>query len=157
MTTGERIEKLAVERGLSLRKLAMLAGVPYNTVYSAVKRKSDRVDRKIVEKIAKALDVDIRCIISDEQFLRNYTEDVLFERYPEFDALDAVIHVVSQKLNFDGRTNLLNYALDLSRKPEYQKESIEAEEAHPCDQTRVSLKPAKSEWELLRNILSTDD
>ena len=57
MTTGERIEQLAKERGMSLHKLAALAGVSYNTVYSAVKRKSDRLDRKNVEKLATVLEV----------------------------------------------------------------------------------------------------
>ena len=67
MTTGERIEQLAKERGLSIHKLASLAGVSYNTLYSAVKRKSDRVDRKTVEKVAKALGVDVTEIIETEK------------------------------------------------------------------------------------------
>ena len=57
MTTGERIGQLAEERGISLHKLATLAGVSYNTVYSAVKRKSDRLDKKTVENIATVLEV----------------------------------------------------------------------------------------------------
>ena len=66
MTTGERIEQLAKERGMSLHKLASLAGVSYNTVYSAVKRKSDRLDRKNVEKIATVLEVPLSDILGYE-------------------------------------------------------------------------------------------
>lgn len=138
MTTGERIGQIAKEKGLSLRKLAVFAGVPYNTVYSAVRRKSDRVDRKIVEKIAKALNIDIRRIISDDQFLQDYTETA-FERYPEFDAVDAAIHVFAQKLNYDGRVALLNYAAALSQKDGFQKEPI-SEEDNICDKTRVHIR-----------------
>ena len=66
MTIGERIGQLAEERGMSLHKLAILAGVSYNTVYSAVKRKSDRLDRKNVEKIATVLGVPLSDILGYE-------------------------------------------------------------------------------------------
>ena len=130
MTTGERIEQLAKERGMSLHKVATLAGVSYNTVYSAVKRKSDRVDRKIVEKIAKALDVDIKTVISEDQFLSDYTEETL-ARFPRFDAIDALIHKCSRSMNYDGRLELLNYAYELSMKPEYRKNDDELAKEHP--------------------------
>lgn len=124
MTTGERIDQLAKSKGISLHKLATLAGVSYNTVYSAVKRKSDRVDRKIIEKIAKALDVDIKSIISEEQFLTDYTEETL-SQFPHFDAVDALIHKYSRTLNHEGRMKLLNYAHELIMNSEYRKNDDE--------------------------------
>lgn len=127
MTTGERIEELAKEKGLSLRKLSTMAGVSYNTVYSAVKRRSDRVDRKIVEKLAKALDVDVRRIISDDQFFSDYMYGQL-KRYPAFDVIDVLIHVRLQRMNHEGRLALLNYADELSKKPEYQKDELGKED-----------------------------
>ena len=84
MTTGERIEQLAKERGLSIHKLAVLAGVSYNTLYSAVKRKSDRVDRKTVEKVAKALGVDITVILSEDQRITDFAEKAIQE-FTRFD------------------------------------------------------------------------
>lgn len=59
MTTGERIEQLAKERGMSLHKLATLAGVSYNTVYSAAKRKSNRIDMNTLERLASVLQVSV--------------------------------------------------------------------------------------------------
>ena len=56
-TIGELINTLAQERGLNLHKLATLSGVSYNTLYSIVRRKSDRVDRQIIEKVSKALNI----------------------------------------------------------------------------------------------------
>lgn len=59
MTIGEKIEQLAKERGWSLHKLAALAGVPYSTVYSAVKRKSNRIDMNALERLAGVLGVSV--------------------------------------------------------------------------------------------------
>lgn len=123
-STGERIAELAKERGLTLRKLAILSGVPYNTLYSAVKRKSDRVDRKIIEKISKALNVDIRKILSDDQFIHDWSEDAI-RRYPTVDVVDLAIHVCAHKLNYDGRIALLNYAEELTKRAEYKAASQE--------------------------------
>ena len=65
MTTGERIRQLADERGISIHKLASLAGVSYNTLYSVVRRKSDRVDLTTVEKVANVFNIDIQELISE--------------------------------------------------------------------------------------------
>ena len=59
MTTGERIEQLARERGMSLHKLATLAWVSYNTVYSAAKRKSNRIDMNTLERLSSVLQVSV--------------------------------------------------------------------------------------------------
>lgn len=57
MTTGEIIEKLAQARGINLHQLAIKAGVPYNTLYATVKRKSSRIGGKTLQAVADALDV----------------------------------------------------------------------------------------------------
>lgn len=57
MTTGENIGRIANEKGISLRKLSILSGIPYTTLYSIVKRKSDKIDIDILRKIALALDL----------------------------------------------------------------------------------------------------
>ena len=127
MSTGERIEQLARERGMSLHKLATLAGVSYSTLYSAAKRKSDRVDRKIVEKVAAALGVEIRTVFSDNQFLTDYAERAL-QKYPNVDTIDAIIHVCSHRMNLDGRIALMDSAYKLSQNPDYQLSEEELEE-----------------------------
>lgn len=57
MTTGENIGRLAQEKGISLHKLSDKADVPYTTLYSIVKRKSDKIDVETLKKIALALDL----------------------------------------------------------------------------------------------------
>ena len=154
MTTGERIEQLAKERGLSIHKLAVLAGVSYNTLYSAVKRKSDRVDRKTVEKVAKALGVDLRAVISDEQYMNDYTQ-AAFTRYPGLDAVDALIHVFSQKLTYEARLKILDYVVELSKSPDNQKSESSEGSSAPGDKTRVYFSPIP-EWEILWRIVTND-
>lgn len=58
MTVGERIEEFAKRKNMSIRKLALSAGIPYTTLYSVVKRKSDRVDSEKLAKIANALGME---------------------------------------------------------------------------------------------------
>lgn len=56
-TIGERIADIATARGFNLHGLASKADVAYNTLYSIVKRKSNRIDPEMLSKIAKALGV----------------------------------------------------------------------------------------------------
>lgn len=57
MTTGENIGRLAREKGINLHKLSDKANIPYTTLYSIVKRKSDKIDMETLKKIALALDL----------------------------------------------------------------------------------------------------
>ena len=60
MTTGERIGILAKEKGINLHKLSVMIGISYDTLYSIVKRKSKKVDAKIIDRIAEVLKVGYR-------------------------------------------------------------------------------------------------
>lgn len=116
ITTGERIEQLAKERGISLRKLATLSGVPYTTIYSAVKRKSDRVDRKAVEKISKALGIRIEEVLSGNQILQDQAE-IAYKAFPQVDRLDMIIHGWLHILNAESRLAVLDFVADLISDP----------------------------------------
>lgn len=59
MNTGEAIGVMAKRKGFNLRQLAAKAGVPYNTLYAIVKRKSSRIDGKTLRRVADALEVSI--------------------------------------------------------------------------------------------------
>ncbi len=95
MTTGERIEQLAKMRGMSLHKLATLAGVSYNTVYSAAKRKSNRIDMNTLERIASVLGVSVSDL-----------SGVLFENHDDGSSvaivdIDKVSNGAAERLTFD--------------------------------------------------------
>lgn len=57
MTIGQRIGELAKKKKMNIHQLAQLAGISYNTLYSIVRRKSDKVDNETVVKVASALGV----------------------------------------------------------------------------------------------------
>ena len=120
MTTGERIEALAKDRGISLRKLATMSDVPYTTIYSAVKRKSDRVDRSIIDKISNAFGIDARSLISENQYMSDYTADI-YKKYPTVDTIDALLHDYAHQLTDQARLDLVRYAAELLQKPENVK------------------------------------
>lgn len=66
ITTGERIGIVAKQKGINLHKLADLAGIPYNTLYSIVKRKSERVSLVMVVNIAQTLNLNFYEVLGDE-------------------------------------------------------------------------------------------
>lgn len=55
MTVGERIQKYANEKGMTLKQVATDADISYSTLYAIVKRKSDGVRPDLIESIAAAL------------------------------------------------------------------------------------------------------
>ncbi len=57
MTTGEKIAQLVKVKGSNLRQISIKAGVPYNTLYAIVQRKSSKIDPETLKKIASALEV----------------------------------------------------------------------------------------------------
>lgn len=71
MTVGERIKQIADENGVSIKRLADIAGVPYSTIYFSVKRNSIKIDPEIMKKIE-------RCSVSSplERNLRNTDPDL---------------------------------------------------------------------------------
>lgn len=66
MTIGERIEAIAKEKNINLHKLASLSCIPYNTLYSIVRRKSNRVDYSILENISDSLQISVTDLLSED-------------------------------------------------------------------------------------------
>lgn len=80
MGIGKRIQELCKKRGLSIRKLSIMANVPYSTLYSIIKRDSDGVDSETISRIAKALNVPVMDIWIEIDEMCNYeTERVAYE------------------------------------------------------------------------------
>ena len=53
MTVGKRIKQIADENGVSIKRLADMAGVPYTTIYFSVKRNSTKIDPEIMKKLER--------------------------------------------------------------------------------------------------------
>ena len=67
LTVGERIGQIAKEKKINLHQLSKMVDIPYNTLYSFVKRKSDKVNFESLLKIADALDVKIDELYDPEE------------------------------------------------------------------------------------------
>lgn len=63
MGAGARISEIAKKNGISLRKLAKSAGIPYNTLYSITQRDSGKISAEIAQKLAATLNIDINFLI----------------------------------------------------------------------------------------------
>lgn len=58
MGFGITLKTILRERGMTIKRLAELSGVPLNTLYSITKRDSERIDPVILRQIASALEID---------------------------------------------------------------------------------------------------
>lgn len=77
---GERIGFLAERNHINLRQLALQAGVPYTTLHAIVRRKSNRIQRETLEKIAKALGVTTQFLSNTSAFLEPDLTSVFLDR-----------------------------------------------------------------------------
>ena len=57
MGYGIRIKEILRNKGLTIKQLSEMSGVPLNTLYSITKRDSKRIDSVILHRISKALEV----------------------------------------------------------------------------------------------------
>lgn len=60
MPIGDRLQSLLRERGMKLSDLARETGISANTLYSYKRRNTLKVDPASLQKIADALEVDVR-------------------------------------------------------------------------------------------------
>ncbi len=67
---SDKLKSILNQRYMSIHKLAVLSGVPYSTIYSIIKRDTEKVDPKIISKIAKALGID-ESVLHDDVIIRN--------------------------------------------------------------------------------------
>lgn len=147
MTTGQKIGELAKEKGINLHKLAETTDISYNTIYSIVKRKSDKIDFENVRKIALALGVHPIEIYGDDALeLIEYGMDLLhagfeasrqtqaaFERgalvETSFDnvyseqasALKRRVDTAYSMLNDEGKLKAVERIEELAEIPKYQR------------------------------------
>ncbi len=133
LTAGERIKKITVEKGMSLRSVAIKSGVPYNTLYAIVSRKSNRIDIGTIQKICDTLDVDIRYILGATDMPghsemtdgeREELEKLETERLLEKE-LHQRMDNAFLKLNIAGKKRVVENAEDFAKIPEYQKKDNE--------------------------------
>ena len=65
MGIGSHLALILEKRGMRPGTLAREAGVSKNTVYSIIKRDNDKVDRTILEKLARALNLPVSALLGE--------------------------------------------------------------------------------------------
>ena len=151
MTAGEKIGNIAKAKKIPLRQIAIKAEIPYNTLYSIVSRKSNRINNNALLKIATALDVSVFELMDSEKMfagfkkgvsepidlqnpdiqkaLRRYIKDGKLE-FPGLvngSVLDAQYRENDllydfRKLNAEGQQKALERVQELTEIPRYQKD-----------------------------------
>lgn len=71
MGIGKRLEDLMIKRGINANELAKMIGVAPTTLYSMIKRDSNRVDIDLVIRIAHALGMSADEFLSTEPYTPN--------------------------------------------------------------------------------------
>lgn len=146
MTTGERIGLLAAEKGISLRKLSEKACIPYTTLYSIVRRNSDKISMKTLGKIADALDVSITEVFGDATTSMIFQSIELFEQLPTERPPDltARMEQAFSALNDAGQEVACERVEELAEIPKYQRTQDEAA-TKPIDTPLNSKTPPEGE------------
>lgn len=65
MGIGSQLNLILEKKGIRPGTLAREAGVSKNTVYSIIKRDNDKVDRTILEKLARALSIPVSALYGE--------------------------------------------------------------------------------------------
>ena len=135
MSFSERLHKIRIEKGLSQDKLADMIGVSQTSIYQWEKGTRKPKSEQIV-KLAKVLNVSTMDLATDilSNSLMDAMEALAKEYGIDLDSFDSdnnEVHEITeeyiifelQKLNLNGQIRLLEHIDDLSKIPEYRKET----------------------------------
>ena len=137
MSFSERLHEIRIEKGISQDKLADMIGVSQTSIYQWEKGTRKPKSEQII-KLAKALDVSTSYLATDilTNSLMNAVEALAKEYGIDLDSSDGQndeVHEITeeyivfelQKLNLNGQIRLLEHIEDLSKIPEYRRETDE--------------------------------
>lgn len=79
LSIGERIGELAASQKVNLKQLAKKADVPYTTLYAIVNRRSNRIQRATLAKIARALGVSVEVLSGTGSVYLSDSESRMFK------------------------------------------------------------------------------
>lgn len=115
MGIGYRIFEAANEKGIRIKKLAEMAGVPHSTLHCICKRDSNRIDAGTLLKVADALGVD------PVRLLRGNSHEAAAAENEATRDVAADIQTKTAQLNPDGLKKLYDYADLLVDSGRYKK------------------------------------
>ena len=140
MGVGKRVKEIAKEKGVSLRKLSEMTGIPVNTLYSMTQR-DNGIKMQNAIKIAAALGVDEGCFFGKDEVVAKPRGSSDTERkelqqqiIDELKRLKKALNQLSDAfttneivntamlLTTEGKRNLLANAKEMVNNPQYRLE-----------------------------------
>ena len=79
LSIGERIGELAAAQKINLKELSRKADVPYTTLYAIVNRKSNRVQKGTLHRVAHALGVSVGTLTGTDSIYLNVVDSNTFK------------------------------------------------------------------------------
>lgn len=134
MGIGIKIKELIKERNITIKQLAEDSKIPVNTLYSIIKRDSERVRAETVQVLADVLGVAPTYLIGyDDKIVRpeQYSQQELAEikagawaAYQDHAATITERPIIDafRKLNDEGQQKAIERVEELTEIPKYQKE-----------------------------------
>jgi transcriptional regulator with XRE-family HTH domain len=127
MTIADRIDHILKEKGISRRKLAVMAKIPPSSLQSAMQR-GDDISFKMVTKIAKVLNIDKFELQlgyapdPHEEYELSYTSN---EKKRMYEVRKDFLEEAFDNMNETGQTRAVDLIEDLAKIPEYQKDNLQ--------------------------------
>lgn len=133
MGIGNRLKQTIKDKKMTVKQLAEQTGIPVNTLYSIIKRDSDRVRAETIQVLANALDVTPTYLIGyDDGIIKpeQYTQEELAEiKAGAWDAYQTHIRELIERpllaafhsLNPEGQQKAIERVEELTEIPKYQK------------------------------------
>ena len=133
MGIGAKIKELIKTRNITIKQLAEITGIPVNTLYSIIKRDSERVRAETVQTLADALGVTPSYLLGFDDRIQapdRFSPEELAEIKEELwaaykdaskETVERPLLSVFWRLNDKGQQKLIEYAEILVGNPEYQK------------------------------------
>lgn len=132
---GERLQKAINKRGLTVAQVSRKTGISSNTLYSMIRRKSAKIDPKIIEKICDNTDITIYDLVDDphiialaswgaeptetKQILADYISQLAANDQPDDDATLQEIEIIYSTLNDLGKSVAYERISELAEIPRY--------------------------------------
>lgn len=122
MTTGEKIRKIRKEKKMTQQQLANVTGIERSSISKYEKSIISPAAFKL-NKIAEALEVDIKVLLSDDEPKKVYSAADLFVGVGldlKQEKKEYTIDDYYNRLNKRGQRKAIAYVKDLSENPKYR-------------------------------------
>ena len=117
---GERLQKALKANGLTVAELSRRTGISSNTLYSAIRRKSNKIDPEVIKKICDNTDITVYDLIEDLDLVTlSYWGAETSET--QKDLADYVMRTIDNDITLNEIEEIYNNLNDLGKKIAYER------------------------------------